>query len=476
MATVHQLKKAEGSDLGRAIGSRIPAGPLVVLGLAFALAGLAFTMERATYNIWGAFWIGPVLVLLCVPLANHASKVTGDLRFGRLIMTAAFVKVIGASLARYWVDFSVYGGSDATEYHDGGVILAPLLRSGIYDELGKLSGTRFTEVVTGHVYALIGPSRLGGFMVFSWLAFIGLFLFWRAFCVGVPNGDHRRYALLAFFFPTILIWTSGTGKDAWMMLCLGGTAWGFASLLTGRWRVLPVLGLALWGAAIVRPHLVLIILIAAAAGVLVRLLPAQESQHHARRGSRALLIGVLTVATVLTVGQAEQYFGLDDLDVESAREVTDRVVTNTALSGSTFEAPDPGTPVGYLRAGVTVLFRPFPLEVPTAQGTATAAEGVALLLLLYFSARRLARLPAALLKIPYMAFAMTYVIAFVYAFASIGNFGILARQRAQLLPMIFVLVSLGVSRAVSADGSQATGLAHLVEDGQAGSTMTSRGS
>lgn len=473
MTTVRQLARQRTSN--RSTTQQLATAPLVLVCLLACMVGLAVTIELATYNIWGAFWIGPALLMLCIPIANHASHVTGDVRFGRLVMIAAIVKVVGASVARYWVDFSVYGGSDATEYHEEGVVLAPILRSGVYDGLGKLSGTRFTEVVTGHVYALAGPSRLGGFMVFSWLAFVGLYLFWRAFCIAVPTGDHRRYALLVFFFPTILIWTSGTGKDAWMMLCLGGAAWGFASLLAGRWRVLPVLGLALWGAAIVRPHLVLIMLIAAAAGVLVRLLPAQESQTDARRGSRALLIGVLTVATVLTVGQAEQYFGLDDLDVESAREVTDRVVTNTGLSGSTFQAPDPGTPVGYLRAGITVLFRPFPLEVPTAQGTATAAEGVALLLLLYFSARRLGRLPAALLRIPYMAFAMTYVIAFVYAFASISNFGILARQRAQLLPMIFALMSLGISPSVGADGSQATGLAHGAEDRQARSTMTSRG-
>lgn len=442
-------------------------GPaLVVFGLLVSLAALAVSMEVATYNIWGAFWVGPVLILLTVPVANHARRVSGDHKVGRMIMIAAMVKVIGASMARYWADFSLYGGSDATEYHKEGVILAPLLRSGIYDGLGKLSGTRFTEVLTGQVYALIGPTRLGGFMVFSWLAFIGLYLFWRAFSIAVPTGDHRRYRLLVFFFPTILLWTSGTGKDAWMMLCLGAGAWGFAALLAGRWRAVPVLAVALWGAAVVRPHLVLILLVAATAGVFVRLLPARQSEVEARRGSRALLIAVLALATVLTVSQAEDFFGLDDLDVESAREVTDKVAADTTLTGSTYETPDPRTPAGYLEAAVTVMFRPLPLEAPTPQGTAAAAEGIALMLLLYFSARRLAQVPAAFLTVPYAAFAITYILAFTYAFASIGNFGILSRQRAQLLPMLFVLVSLELSRTARSDSSTTAHTEHRELDSE----------
>lgn len=444
MTTVRQLARQASS---RSAPTRDLVGaPLVLACLLICLVGLAVTMEVATYNIWGAFWIGPTLLLLCIPIANHASRVTGDVRLGRLVMTAAIVKVIGGALTRYWVDFSLYGSSDADGYHDSGAALAPLFRSLIYDDLGKISATRFTEILTGHVYVFTGPSRLGGFMVFSWLAFLGLFMFWRAFTIAVPNGDHRRYALLIFFFPTIVLWTSGTGKDAFMILCLGTAAIGFAKLLTGRLRGIPVLALGLWGAGVVRPHLVLIFLVAALASSPIVILRSRASTGGSGAGARLALIAVLSLTVVIAVDRAESFFGIDELNVESAEAVTARVEGNTSRSGAVFETQDPNSPMGYARAVVTVLFRPFPVEAGNLQGLATALEGVLLLVVGYFSIPRLRALPRALLYTPFVAWAFTYVAAFIFAFASIGNFGILARQRAQMLPVLFVLLTLRNTR------------------------------
>ena len=41
-----------------------------------------------------------------------------------------------------------------------------------------------------------------------------------------------------------------------------------------------------------------------------------------------------------------------------------------------------------------------------------------------------------------MAFGLVYTFAFIYAFSSIANFGILARQRSQLLPLLLVVLCL----------------------------------
>jgi hypothetical protein len=40
----------------------------------------------------------------------------------------------------------------------------------------------------------------------------------------------------------------------------------------------------------------------------------------------------------------------------------------------------------------------------------------------------------------YVALALIYTLLFVYAFASVGNFGNIARQRVQLFPMALVLI------------------------------------
>src|SRR5207245_2937734 len=43
---------------------------------------------------------------------------------------------------------------------------------------------------------------------------------------------------------------------------------------------------------------------------------------------------------------------------------------------------------------------------------------------------------------PYVAFALLYTILFVVAFSSFANFGILVRERIQLYPLFFVLLSI----------------------------------
>src|SRR5256885_9971249 len=51
----------------------------------------------------------------------------------------------------------------------------------LHDALPIFSGTRFMEILTGQVYALTGPTRLGGFKGFSWFSFLGGYPFYRAF-------------------------------------------------------------------------------------------------------------------------------------------------------------------------------------------------------------------------------------------------------------------------------------------------------
>jgi hypothetical protein len=80
----------------------------------------------------------------------------------------------------------------------------------------------------------------------------------------------------------------------------------------------------------------------------------------------------------------------------------------------------------------------------------TSVEGLALLALCVASLRRLVRLPVELFRRPYAACALVYVFAFIYAFSSIVNFGILARQRAQLLPILFVILCIPRTGVVDA--------------------------
>ena len=93
-------------------------------------------------------------------------------------------------------------------------------------------------------------------------------------------------------------------------------------------------------------------------------------------------------------------------------------------------------------ATASVLFRPFPWEIRNATTLAAALESVLLLVLLIASRRSLASLPRQVLRNPYLAYVVGYSILFIIAFSNIGNIGILARQRTQLLPILLTLLAL----------------------------------
>lgn len=450
-----------GPPLARLLGRLAPKGLQIaaIAAITVILVALSYGMNHSSYVIWGGFWVAPALLILSIPIANSAARLDGE-RIGRIVLLAATLKIFAAPLLRYWMAYGLYGGvADASRYHTAGTILAPLFRHGIYRDLGQISGTRFLEVLTGQVYAFIGPTRLGGFMVFSWFSFLGLYLFYRAFRTAYPDGYGHRYAFLVFFFPTLFFWPSSIGKDAFMILALGGTALGAAQLVTGRFRGLMWLALGLVGAAVVRPHIALIVgagLVVAGPIALLRGADRGE-RHRSRLGSAALLLALLLSGSSL-VGVAQNFFHLESLNAQTAQDQLDEVTRRSGETGATFTRISPNNPVGFVLAGMTVLFRPFPGEVGNAQGMVTSLECLTLLGLCLLSMRRVVRLPREILRRPYTAFALVYTFAFIYAFSSIVNFGIIARQRSQLLPLVFVLLCIPPSgRVRSEEGADVTG-------------------
>jgi hypothetical protein len=98
-----------------------------------------------------------------------------------------------------------------------------------------------------------------------------------------------------------------------------------------------------------------------------------------------------------------------------------------------------------------VLFRPYPWEAHEPQMMVAAGEGAFLLYMCAKSWRRLVRIPGFLFRVPYVSYAMAYVVMFVFAFSSIGNFGIMSRQRTQVFPFVLVLLCLPPHRIDEGD-------------------------
>src|SRR4029450_6418188 len=227
-----------------------------LVGFSFTVLGLLFLISARLDGFLVVAFLVPVLLAASWPAFIRQARRERDPRLVQLVWAALLLKLLG-SLVRYWVAVAVYeSNADAFEYHRVGVELAMRFRAGNFDTgLASLSGTDFIPFFTGLTYTITGPSIFAGFLLYSWLAFGGMFYMYRAFTIAIPDGRKRSYARLLFFMPSMLYWPSSIGKEAWMLFTLGLTAFGTARLLTGRpWRGLAVAGLGLYLAMLVRPH------------------------------------------------------------------------------------------------------------------------------------------------------------------------------------------------------------------------------
>lgn len=405
------------------------------------IALFVWAMANTSYDWWGALIVGPVLGCLSIPLLGRAARVEPDQWILRVFSLALALKLV-AAVALFVIGEQVYDGVvDAGVYAKEGERIAELFRQGIFTvDLGRrFVGTGFTRGLTGAVFAVIGPTQVGGFLVFSWLGFWGLYFFYRAFRVGFPEGDHRRYALLVFFVPSLLYWPSSIGKEAWMILTLGLAALGVARISTrqGGWLLL---GLGLLGTACVRPHMSALV----CAGLIVAYV-LRRSRRRTALGPVSRVLGLLVVVgvTALVLQHVERFFGIEDegTSTGSVDSVLDSTTSQSTRGGSAYAAERVRSPLDVPRATVSVLFRPFPFETHNLQALLASLEGVVLIGLFALGWRRLRDAPRVLWRRPYLAFAAVYAVLFIIAFSSIGNFGILTRQRTQVFPLVLTVLA-----------------------------------
>ncbi len=424
---------------------RWPTAGTVTIGAALYVALMAWLLQLP-YNIAGGVLVAHVLAVATIPLLLWLERDAA--RWVRRLVIAALIAKLGGTLARYAVLLSVYGEGDALEYDRVGRALAQFFRQGDFTvDIGqRVVGTGFIEIVTGLTYTVTGSTRLGGFFVYSWLGFWGLYLFYRAFRLACPDGEHRRYGLLLFFLPSMLFWPSSIGKDAWMTLMLGAFAYGAARLLVHRKSGLLWMVAGTVGTAMVRPHVTVI----AVAGLMIAyLVSGSDGATMARPLSKVAGLAVLAVVFTFAFGAVENYLKLDEST--SIEQAFDRTTERTSKGGSEFEAPGARSPLELPAAIFSVIFRPLPYEAGNAFSLFASLEGTFLLVLFLGNWRRLRNLLPRR-QSPYLAMVAAYSLMFTVAFSNVSNFGILARQRAQLLPFLLVVLAVPLSGRRAASG------------------------
>lgn len=231
-----------------------------------------------------------------------------------------------------------------------------------------------------------------------------------------------------------------------MTFTLGIAVYGAARLFAQRPGGFLLLGLGLWLTLVVRPHLAILVFAGLAVGYVMR--------RSTRRPGRVVPTKVMGVVVLLVLGlfvvsSFRDYFKLDDVGSGSVDQLLQDTSERSTSGGGSDYAPVNvlRSPLQLPNAVVSVLFRPFPFEANSAQTTASSIEGMGLLALFALSWRRLKSGARAFFRNSFVALTVTYSLLFVIAFASIGNFGILARQRTLVYPFAIVLLTIPVARA-----------------------------
>lgn len=235
------------------------------------VAGLAVFINLGTYDMAAGVVVALLIVVVSVPLLRRLGMSdSGDDIFWVLVV--ALLAKLAFSLARYWMVNRLYGGSgDSNQYDADGWAFAEAVRGGQFIPNIAVTdsaegGTATIVRLTGYIYAVVGRSKFAAFFVYSWMAFWGCVLFWRAAKRAFPEMDLRRYMYLVLFWPSLLFWPSSVGKDAVMLLLLGITTYGAAVVLSTSpkaWGLVPFAA-GVGGMLLIRTHVALMAVLAVA--------------------------------------------------------------------------------------------------------------------------------------------------------------------------------------------------------------------
>jgi hypothetical protein len=415
-----------------------PVRPWRIVAVILVLGALAFysvLWVTTSRSVGVAIIEIPLLTMLAAPLFILASRTEQRFDLAGIIATGLGLRFIACY-------YRFTHAADSATYHNAGIELAKSFRHldfGV-DTGSPVPGTGGMKIVAGVAEVFTNSNAFGTFLLFSFLGFIGCYLLYRAFVTALPDADHHRYALLIFLWPTLVFWPSSIGKDCWMLFCVGIAALGAARVLVRSRGGYGLLVLGSLAGSFVRPHVSLLLLMAFGVALLVGRRKARPGAvTPGSVGKVAGLVVLLVLGAVLATRTAD-LLNANDITSGSIDTALSQSIARTSQGGSAFDPPSPKTPIGYAEATVTVLFRPFPIETNGLEGIATSIEGMFLAVLAIASWRRLLSIPRRLRSDPYVTLALAYTLMFIFAFGTIGNFGILARERSQLVPFLFVML------------------------------------
>ncbi|NUM72947.1 hypothetical protein HUU40_01160 [candidate division KSB1 bacterium] len=359
-----------------------------------------------------------------------------------LFLLAFAIKMLG-SVSRLWMLVDVYERGDSMRYHQDGEYWATFFRQFDFSVVGETvsRGTEAMSYLTALLYTIFPPSLQGSFLLFAALAFIGSAFFYKAHRVAYPEIDPKFYRALVFFLPSILFWPSSLGKDAWIFFASGFVAYGVVKFVRHRdlagvlWLIFGMLLIGL-----IRPHIAAFVVLSLGLAYLVFFLRNTHSPHQVLApligGSILVGLGIYTFQTSLEFMVQKGLAGASWDAVEQYFYAKQQ----THYGGGSGYAPNVVLGIaGFIPAILAILMRPFIWEAHNPQALMSALESILWAGILWHQRKIFWQRLRNLTADPLVSFALVYSIVMILSIATLGNLGLIARQRVQLLPFFFFL-------------------------------------
>ena len=405
-------------------------------------------MNNGQFN--GTIGSNPIVVaLLAIALFALGRRVIiprivkaegGDPWLSKALTVCLVLHLVAAPL-QIWSVNHLYGGiADYTRYIYKGAALAGPFRHfhfSLPSDLGGIVDNGSISIVAGVLFALVGIDQAAVFLIMSFLAFIGIICFYRAFTVTFSGAGNRRYGYLIFFLPSLIFWTADVSKEAIMIFLLGVLTYGCAQILArqGGFRAWMLTLAACAGSVFIRPNVMLLLLGAFTIAMIFRPTRASAKFEPARRTGSLVLLGTLVgVVMFLTLHFLPGLHG--SVNLSQINKGNQGPGAGFGSSGVSYSQ----SPLYLPKDIYVVLFDPLPFNAHSSGEKFQALQNTVLLVMLVASLRRLRILPRAAFARPYLIMCFVFVVSFCYFFASLGNLGLIAREASEMTPLYLVLL------------------------------------
>ena len=166
---------------------------------------VVFASTRIPSNPLAAVAVAVVLILISRPIINRVAEAEGKPWLVRLMTISLVLHLLAAPAQIYVVQHFYHGIADYLRYDNQGALLAPGFRHFNFSlapgHLRGIVNDGSVSIAAAIVFTFVGTNQLAAFLVFSWLAFLGSIMFFRAFTLTFARADCRRYAYLALPVP-----------------------------------------------------------------------------------------------------------------------------------------------------------------------------------------------------------------------------------------------------------------------------------